>query len=76
MNRGESVESFSVLSRTTERDWDNGSTASSITSTSMAEYTGKLFIFICWNSGRFFYLKFLHAYQDPTYILQLKVLII
>ncbi|XP_053466118.1 calmodulin-regulated spectrin-associated protein 1-B isoform X2 [Ictalurus furcatus] len=42
--RGESVESFSVLSRTTERDWDNGSTASSITSTSMAEYTGpKLF---------------------------------
>ncbi|XP_072521123.1 calmodulin-regulated spectrin-associated protein 1-B isoform X2 [Salminus brasiliensis] len=42
--RGESVESFSGLSRTTERDWDNGSTASSITSTSMAEYTGpKLF---------------------------------
>ncbi|TSM85956.1 Calmodulin-regulated spectrin-associated protein 1-B [Bagarius yarrelli] len=42
--RGESVESFSVLSRTTERDWDNGSTASSITSTSVAEYTGpKLF---------------------------------
>ncbi|XP_060763038.1 calmodulin-regulated spectrin-associated protein 1-B isoform X2 [Neoarius graeffei] len=42
--RGESVESFSVLSRTTERDWDNGSTASSITSTSIAEYTGpKLF---------------------------------
>ncbi|XP_046697687.1 calmodulin-regulated spectrin-associated protein 1-B isoform X1 [Silurus meridionalis] len=40
----ESVESFSVLSRTTEHDWDNGSTASSITSTSMAEYTGpKLF---------------------------------
>uniref|UniRef100_A0A671M5M5 Calmodulin-regulated spectrin-associated protein 1-B-like n=1 Tax=Sinocyclocheilus anshuiensis TaxID=1608454 RepID=A0A671M5M5_9TELE len=48
INRGESVESFSGLSRnssrTTERDWDNGSTASSITSTSMAEYTGpKLF---------------------------------
>uniref|UniRef100_A0A8C2CBI1 Calmodulin regulated spectrin-associated protein 1b n=1 Tax=Cyprinus carpio TaxID=7962 RepID=A0A8C2CBI1_CYPCA len=46
--RGESVESFPGLSRnssrTTERDWDNGSTASSITSTSMAEYTGpKLF---------------------------------
>ncbi|KAL6465463.1 hypothetical protein MHYP_G00255960 [Metynnis hypsauchen] len=42
--RGESVESFSGFSRTTERDWDNGSTASSITSTSMAEYTGpKLF---------------------------------
>ncbi|XP_053336659.1 calmodulin-regulated spectrin-associated protein 1-B isoform X1 [Clarias gariepinus] len=42
--RGDSVESFSMLSRTTERDWDNGSTASSITSTSMAEYTGpKLF---------------------------------
>lgn len=46
--RGGSVESFPVLSRnssrTTERDWDNGSTASSITSTSMAEYTGpKLF---------------------------------
>uniref|UniRef100_A0A8C2CBU7 Calmodulin regulated spectrin-associated protein 1b n=1 Tax=Cyprinus carpio TaxID=7962 RepID=A0A8C2CBU7_CYPCA len=48
INRGESVESFPGLSRnssrTTERDWDNGSTASSITSTSMAEYTGpKLF---------------------------------
>ncbi|XP_059406031.1 calmodulin-regulated spectrin-associated protein 1-B isoform X2 [Carassius carassius] len=47
-HRGESVESFPGLSRnssrTTERDWDNGSTASSITSTSMAEYTGpKLF---------------------------------
>ncbi|XP_051972505.1 calmodulin-regulated spectrin-associated protein 1-B-like isoform X2 [Xyrauchen texanus] len=46
--REESVESFPGLSRnssrTTERDWDNGSTASSITSTSMAEYTGpKLF---------------------------------
>ncbi|XP_076853862.1 calmodulin-regulated spectrin-associated protein 1-B isoform X3 [Brachyhypopomus gauderio] len=42
--RGDSVESFSGLSRATERDWDNGSTASSITSTSMAEYTGpKLF---------------------------------
>ncbi|XP_056093050.1 calmodulin-regulated spectrin-associated protein 1-B isoform X2 [Rhinichthys klamathensis goyatoka] len=46
--RGESVESFPGLSRnssrTTERDWDNGSTASSVTSTSMAEYTGpKLF---------------------------------
>ncbi|KAI7812795.1 calmodulin-regulated spectrin-associated protein 1-B isoform X1 [Triplophysa rosa] len=46
--RGESVESFPGFSRhssrTTERDWDNGSTASSITSTSMAEYTGpKLF---------------------------------
>ncbi|XP_041956997.1 calmodulin-regulated spectrin-associated protein 1-B isoform X1 [Alosa sapidissima] len=46
--RGESVESFPGLSRNssraTERDWDNGSTASSITSTSMAEYTGpKLF---------------------------------
>uniref|UniRef100_A0A673ZRC4 Calmodulin regulated spectrin-associated protein 1b n=1 Tax=Salmo trutta TaxID=8032 RepID=A0A673ZRC4_SALTR len=44
--RGESVESFPGLSRNasrnTERDWDNGSTASSITS--MAEYTGpKLF---------------------------------
>uniref|UniRef100_A0A8C2HND3 Calmodulin regulated spectrin-associated protein 1b n=1 Tax=Cyprinus carpio TaxID=7962 RepID=A0A8C2HND3_CYPCA len=48
INRGESVESIPGLSRnssrTTERDWDNGSTASSITSTSMAEYTGpKLF---------------------------------
>uniref|UniRef100_A0A672T4H4 Calmodulin-regulated spectrin-associated protein 1-B n=1 Tax=Sinocyclocheilus grahami TaxID=75366 RepID=A0A672T4H4_SINGR len=48
INRGESVESFPGLSRnssrTTERDWDNGSTASSITSASMAEYTGpKLF---------------------------------
>uniref|UniRef100_A0A8C2FEB3 Calmodulin regulated spectrin-associated protein 1b n=1 Tax=Cyprinus carpio TaxID=7962 RepID=A0A8C2FEB3_CYPCA len=47
-HRGESVESIPGLSRnssrTTERDWDNGSTASSITSTSMAEYTGpKLF---------------------------------
>ncbi|XP_016383388.1 calmodulin-regulated spectrin-associated protein 1-B isoform X3 [Sinocyclocheilus rhinocerous] len=47
-HRGESVESFPGLSRnssrTTERDWDNGSTASSITSASMAEYTGpKLF---------------------------------
>ncbi|XP_052413174.1 calmodulin-regulated spectrin-associated protein 1-B isoform X3 [Carassius gibelio] len=47
-HRGESVDSFPGLSRnssrTTERDWDNGSTASSITSTSMAEYTGpKLF---------------------------------
>lgn len=45
INRGESVESFPGLSRnssrTTERDWDNGSTASSITSTSMAEYTGE-----------------------------------
>ncbi|XP_060738633.1 calmodulin-regulated spectrin-associated protein 1-B isoform X1 [Tachysurus vachellii] len=42
--RGEPMELFSVFSRTTERDWDNGSTASSITSTSMAEYTGpKLF---------------------------------
>nr|XP_055056689.1 calmodulin-regulated spectrin-associated protein 1-B isoform X3 [Misgurnus anguillicaudatus] len=46
--RGDSVESFPGLSRNssraTERDWDNGSTASSITSTSMAEYTGpKLF---------------------------------
>ncbi|XP_051528154.1 calmodulin-regulated spectrin-associated protein 1-B isoform X2 [Myxocyprinus asiaticus] len=46
--RGDSVDSFPGLSRnssrTTERDWDNGSTASSITSTSMAEYTGpKLF---------------------------------
>ncbi|XP_060763041.1 calmodulin-regulated spectrin-associated protein 1-B-like isoform X2 [Neoarius graeffei] len=41
---GESVESFSILSRTTEHDWDNGSTASSITSVPMAEYTGpKLF---------------------------------
>uniref|UniRef100_A0A8C7GYC2 Calmodulin regulated spectrin-associated protein 1b n=1 Tax=Oncorhynchus kisutch TaxID=8019 RepID=A0A8C7GYC2_ONCKI len=44
--RGESVESFPGLSRNasrnTDRDWDNGSTASSITS--MAEYTGpKLF---------------------------------
>ncbi|XP_062274349.1 calmodulin-regulated spectrin-associated protein 1-B [Scomber scombrus] len=42
--RCDSVESFpgSRNSRTTERDWDNGSTASSITS--MAEYTGpKLF---------------------------------
>ncbi|XP_041727498.2 calmodulin-regulated spectrin-associated protein 1-B-like isoform X1 [Coregonus clupeaformis] len=44
--RGEFVESFPGLSRNasrnTERDWDNGSTASSITS--MAEYTGpKLF---------------------------------
>ncbi|CDQ86906.1 unnamed protein product [Oncorhynchus mykiss] len=43
---GESVESFPGLSRNasrnTDRDWDNGSTASSITS--MAEYTGpKLF---------------------------------
>ncbi|XP_063051102.1 calmodulin-regulated spectrin-associated protein 1-B isoform X2 [Engraulis encrasicolus] len=47
-HRGESVDSFPGLSRNssraTERDWDNGSTASSITSTSMAEYTGpKLF---------------------------------
>lgn len=48
-NRGESVESFPGLSRnssrTTERDWDNGSTASSVTSTSMAEYTGEFFTF-------------------------------
>ncbi|XP_076836235.1 calmodulin-regulated spectrin-associated protein 1a isoform X2 [Brachyhypopomus gauderio] len=44
--RGESVESFPMLSRNAsrnmERDWDNGSTASSITS--VAEYNGpKLF---------------------------------
>ncbi|XP_058613634.1 calmodulin-regulated spectrin-associated protein 1a isoform X2 [Onychostoma macrolepis] len=41
-HRGESVESFPVLSRNAsrnmERDWDNGSTASSITS--VAEYNG------------------------------------
>nr|XP_055036521.1 calmodulin-regulated spectrin-associated protein 1-B-like isoform X2 [Misgurnus anguillicaudatus] len=41
-NRGESVESFPMLSRNAsrnmERDWDNGSTASSITS--VAEYNG------------------------------------
>ena len=38
----DSVESFPGsrnTSRTAERDWDNGSTASSITS--MAEYTGQ-----------------------------------
>ncbi|XP_028852228.1 calmodulin-regulated spectrin-associated protein 1-B-like [Denticeps clupeoides] len=41
---GVSFGSHRNSSRTTERDWDNGSTASSITSTSMAEYTGpKLF---------------------------------
>ncbi|XP_048875665.1 calmodulin-regulated spectrin-associated protein 1-B-like isoform X2 [Brienomyrus brachyistius] len=44
--RGDSIDSFPVLSRNasrnTERDWDNGSTASSITS--VAEYSGpKLF---------------------------------
>uniref|UniRef100_A0A8C1HAZ0 Calmodulin regulated spectrin-associated protein 1a n=1 Tax=Cyprinus carpio carpio TaxID=630221 RepID=A0A8C1HAZ0_CYPCA len=41
-HRGESVESFPILSRNAsrnmERDWDNGSTASSITS--VAEYNG------------------------------------
>ncbi|XP_050948441.1 calmodulin-regulated spectrin-associated protein 1a isoform X1 [Labeo rohita] len=41
-HRGESVESFPILSRNAsrnmERDWDNGSTASSITS--VAEYSG------------------------------------
>lgn len=41
--RGESVESFPMLSRNAsrnmERDWDNGSTASSITS--VAEYNGE-----------------------------------
>lgn len=45
--RGESVESFPILSRNAsrnmERDWDNGSTASSITS--VAEYNGEIHTF-------------------------------